>query len=80
MAKLVCGMNKPNKQTVLPIRQIADLFKSLPVSKVKGLGGKFGEIVCETLKLKYVGDLVAFSERDLQNKFDEKNGYANLEY
>lgn len=26
MAKLVCGMNKPNKQTILPLRHLKDLF------------------------------------------------------
>lgn len=27
LAKLVCGMNKPNKQTILPLKQIPQLFK-----------------------------------------------------
>lgn len=27
LAKLVCGMNKPNKQTILPLKQIPLLFK-----------------------------------------------------
>lgn len=26
LAKLVCGMNKPNKQTILPLKHIDDLF------------------------------------------------------
>lgn len=27
LAKLVCGMNKPNKQTLLPIKQIPELYR-----------------------------------------------------
>lgn len=27
LAKLVCGINKPNKQTILPLRHIAELYK-----------------------------------------------------
>lgn len=27
MAKLVCGMNKPNKQTILPLKYIEDMFR-----------------------------------------------------
>lgn len=27
LAKLVCGMNKPNKQTILPLRHIAEMYK-----------------------------------------------------
>lgn len=27
LAKLVCGINKPNKQTVLPLKHIPELFK-----------------------------------------------------
>lgn len=26
LAKLVCGMNKPNKQTILPLKHIGDLY------------------------------------------------------
>ncbi|KPJ00150.1 DNA polymerase eta [Papilio xuthus] len=75
MAKLVCGMNKPNKQTVLPKHCIDVLFESLPVKKVKNLGGKFGYSVCGTLKINKMGELQKFSKTELQNKFDEKNGF-----
>lgn len=27
LAKLVCGMNKPNKQTVLPVKNVSLLFR-----------------------------------------------------
>ncbi|EDX11461.1 DNApol-eta [Drosophila simulans] len=74
LAKLAAGMNKPNKQTILPLAETASLFDSLPVGKIKGLGGKFGEVVCDTLGIKFMGQVVKFSEVELQRKFDEKNG------
>nr|XP_036671105.1 DNA polymerase eta [Drosophila suzukii] len=74
LAKLAAGMNKPNKQTILPLAETAGLFDSLPVGKIKGLGGKFGEVVCETLGIKFLGQVVKFTEAELQRKFDEKNG------
>ncbi|XP_046965071.1 DNA polymerase eta isoform X3 [Vanessa cardui] len=74
LAKLVCGMNKPNKQTVLPKHSVNILYKTLSVKKVKHLGGKFGDHVCEILKIQTMGQLQPFTERDLQAKFDEKNG------
>ncbi|XP_047527690.1 DNA polymerase eta isoform X1 [Vanessa atalanta] len=74
LAKLVCGMNKPNKQTVLPKHSVNILYKTLSVKKVKHLGGKFGDYVCEILKIQTMGQLQLFTERELQAKFDEKNG------
>ncbi|KAJ6639097.1 DNA polymerase eta, partial [Pseudolycoriella hygida] len=74
LAKLVCGMNKPNKQTVLPIKNVSQLFSNLPIQKIKGLGGKFGEDVCEKLKIKLMSELSRFSQTDLQKHFDDKSG------
>ncbi|XP_077293163.1 DNA polymerase eta [Arctopsyche grandis] len=74
MAKLVCGMNKPNKQTVLPKNCVANLFESLSINKIRHLGGKFGDLVCKTLNISIMKELENFSEKDLQKKFDEKNG------
>lgn len=48
--------------------------RTLPVGKIKGLGGKFGEDICDVLKIKHLGDLKAFSEQELQKRFSEKNG------
>ncbi|KAG6448685.1 DNA polymerase eta [Manduca sexta] len=74
LAKLVCGMNKPNKQTILPKHSINILYNTLSLKKVKHLGGKFGDIVCDTLKIKTMAELQRFTERELQAKFEEKNG------
>ncbi|PZC81592.1 hypothetical protein B5X24_HaOG212516 [Helicoverpa armigera] len=74
LAKLVCGMNKPNKQTVLPKHSVNILYSTLPLKKVKHLGGKFGYTVCEMLRIQKMGELQKFTEKDLQSRFDEKNG------
>lgn len=72
LAKLACGFHKPNQQTILPSEAVSDLFKTLPLMKIKRLGGKFGASVAENLQVKNVGDLLQFSEKELSKKFDEK--------
>lgn len=73
LAKLTCGFNKPNKQTIMPLKGIPKLFSTLPVSKIKGFGGKLGVEICEKLKIKFMGDLFNIPEIELQKHLDEKN-------
>ncbi|XP_053657779.1 DNA polymerase eta [Anopheles marshallii] len=74
LAKLTAGFHKPNKQTILPIDSISKLYETLPLKKVKGLGGKLGDQVCEVLKIKFMSELVQFPESELQHHFDERMG------
>lgn len=74
LAKLVCGLHKPNKQTVLPHNSIPEFYKDLPIKKIKSLGGKFGVAITDQLQVSFMGDLTQFSEKELIRKFDEKNG------
>nr|XP_032818790.1 DNA polymerase eta isoform X2 [Petromyzon marinus] len=74
LAKLACGMNKPNKQTVLSLSSIPKLFATLPISKIRHLGGKLGSSVVETLGVETMGQLVEFTEGALQAHFGEKTG------
>lgn len=80
MAKLVCGLHKPNRQTILPPSGVSKLFCNLPVQKVRSLGGKFGNDVMERLGCKVMADLSKYSERDLQSYFDEKTGSVEMCY
>lgn len=73
LAKLVCGMNKPNKQTLLAESQLTLLYSTLSVRKIRGLGGKFGDEVCERLKLTLMHELANWQLSDLQRHFEEKN-------
>ncbi|CAO1395878.1 unnamed protein product [Diamesa serratosioi] len=74
LAKFTAGLNKPNKQTILPIDSISGLFMDLPISKVKSLGGKLGEEICTSLSIKTMNDLLAFSEIELKQRFEERVG------
>lgn len=74
LAKLACGMHKPNRQTILSSASVPDLFTKLPVKKVRNLGGKFGDIVIESLKCNVMSDLAQYSKEYLQKRFDEKTG------
>lgn len=74
LAKLACGLNKPNKQTILPLNQISKLFDKLPLRKLRGLGGKFGEDVSSRCNITFIGELTKFSELELQQLYDAKYG------
>ncbi|XP_063981764.1 DNA polymerase eta [Diachasmimorpha longicaudata] len=74
LAKLACGLHKPNKQTILPTAAVAGLYSSLPVKKVRNLGGKFGNIVMESLGCNVMADLLKYSLQELQRRFDDKTG------
>lgn len=65
MAKLVCGINKPNKQTVLPQSSVPSLWSTTKVGKVRGLGGKLGDYLISQLGCDLMSDLGKFSEREL---------------
>ncbi|XP_053919584.1 DNA polymerase eta isoform X2 [Cuculus canorus] len=74
LAKLACGLNKPNRQTLLSSRFVPQLFSQLPVGNVRNLGGKLGTAITDNLGIEYVGQLTQFSETELQTHFGDKTG------
>uniref|UniRef100_A0A3Q1HC56 DNA polymerase eta n=1 Tax=Anabas testudineus TaxID=64144 RepID=A0A3Q1HC56_ANATE len=74
LSKLACGLNKPNRQTVLPLDSATELFNSLPICKIRNLGGKLGTSISETLGIETMGDLTRFSQAELGQHFGEKTG------
>ncbi|XP_037128395.1 DNA polymerase eta [Syngnathus acus] len=74
LAKLACGLNKPNRQTVLPLDSVTELFSTLPISKIRNLGGKLGVSITEILQVEHMGDLTRFSQAQLGKHFGEKTG------
>ncbi|KAL3875127.1 hypothetical protein ACJMK2_038059 [Sinanodonta woodiana] len=74
LAKLACGLYKPNKQTILPHTAVGQLFQTLPVGKVRNLGGKLGQSLKEQLGVEFMGDLCKFSEKELQQHYGDKTG------
>ena len=45
LAKLCGGLHKPNQQTVLPRSATHALLDPLPVDRLRGFGGKLGELL-----------------------------------
>ncbi|XP_067835457.1 DNA polymerase eta [Heptranchias perlo] len=74
LAKLCCGLNKPDRQTLLPLGSVPRLFDTLPIGKIRNLGGKLGETIAELLNIKYMGQLREFPESQLHAQFGEKTG------
>ncbi|XP_053457512.1 DNA polymerase eta isoform X3 [Nycticebus coucang] len=74
LAKLACGLNKPNRQTLVSHASVPQLFSQMPIRKIRSLGGKLGASVIEILGVEYMGELTQFTEFQLQSHFGEKNG------
>ncbi|XP_070590306.1 DNA polymerase eta isoform X2 [Erythrolamprus reginae] len=74
LAKLACGLNKPNRQTLVSQGAVPQLFSKMPIGNIRNLGGKLGASITECLGVQYMGDLIQFSESQLQTNFGEKTG------
>ncbi|OIW18089.1 hypothetical protein TanjilG_01178 [Lupinus angustifolius] len=74
LAKLASAMNKPAQQTVVPHSSVAGLLESLPIKKMKQLGGKLGSSLQSDLGVNTVGDLLQFSEEKLQQRYGINTG------
>ena len=75
LAKLVCGINKSNKQTILPHENVPQLFTSVPIGKLRGLGGKLGNEVSTQLECEYVGDLAKLTLNEIRKSYDDKTSH-----
>ncbi|XP_074435900.1 DNA polymerase eta isoform X1 [Larus michahellis] len=74
LAKLACGLNKPNRQTLVSSRFVPQLFSQLPVGNIRNLGGKLGTAITDILGIEYIGQLTQYSETELQTHFGDKTG------
>ncbi|NXY82603.1 POLH polymerase, partial [Alcedo cyanopectus] len=74
LAKLACGLNKPNRQTLVSSRFVPQLFSQLPVGNIRNLGGKLGTAITDVLGVEYIGELTRFNESELQTHFGDKTG------
>eukprot|EP00742_Colponemidia_sp_Colp-10_P008275 GILJ01008948.1.p1 GENE.GILJ01008948.1~~GILJ01008948.1.p1 ORF type:complete len:626 (+),score=80.08 GILJ01008948.1:116-1993(+) len=72
LAKLGSGMNKPNKQTVVPVKAIPDLMMNLPISKIRLLGGKLGAEL-KSMGLETAAQAQAVDMRSLESRFGAKS-------
>ncbi|RVX02628.1 DNA polymerase eta [Vitis vinifera] len=74
LAKLASAMNKPAQQTIVPLSCVRGLLGSLPIKKMKQLGGKLGSSLQSDLGVNTVGDLLQFSEEKLQECYGINTG------
>ena len=69
LAKLGCGLHKPNQQTLVPLEATAALLAPLDLSRLRGLGAKLGERVKGELGCDTVGELAAVPVSRLIDRF-----------
>eukprot|EP00798_Chlamydomonas_sp_ICE-L_P024074 gene24074-9650_t len=77
LAKLGSGLNKPNQQTVVPACAVAGLLQDLPISKLRSLGGKFGEQICSNLGITTVGELASLPVHKLDGVAGENASWLS---
>ncbi|KAI8920642.1 hypothetical protein BC831DRAFT_477987 [Entophlyctis helioformis] len=74
LAKLVSAVNKPNKQTVVRHESVGDFMKTVPMTKIRGLGGKLGADVTDKFQVTLASDLWEFSESAMVQRLGNEQG------
>ncbi|KAI9916874.1 hypothetical protein PsorP6_017823 [Peronosclerospora sorghi] len=81
LAKLASPLNKPNGQVVVAPRFVASLMKSLPMRKIRGLGGKLGkqlEGIYHSLDSMADGEVIQ-EEKHAETKLKKLTAHAFLQ-
>jgi hypothetical protein len=63
-------MNKPDKQTIVPLAFVPSIMTTLPLSKLKGFGGKLGQQLKTEFGVTLAGELSQIEETALNARFD----------
>mmetsp|Transcript_12636 Transcript_12636/g.20925 ORF Transcript_12636/g.20925 Transcript_12636/m.20925 type:complete len:628 (-) Transcript_12636:60-1943(-) len=71
LAKLGCGLHKPDQQTILLPHAVPLLLQSLPIDRLPGLGGDLGANVMSEIGVATAGDLLQRRE-DVLRAFPER--------
>ncbi|KAI6133544.1 hypothetical protein EV401DRAFT_98404 [Pisolithus croceorrhizus] len=71
LAKLCASYKKPNSQSILRNDAIPSYLQPMPFQKIRFLGGKLGDALAKEYDVSTVGDLLAVSLDEMQNKFGE---------
>ncbi|KAL2623530.1 hypothetical protein R1flu_003735 [Riccia fluitans] len=74
LAKIASAKNKPDKQTLIPPRAVAGLMQSMPLKKVKLLGGKLGEEMTKKWGISTAGEAQSLPLAALVGCFGERLG------
>lgn len=72
LAKLGCGLHKPNQQTLLLPHAAPVLLKDLPLDRLPGLGGDFGQAVKHRFEVETAGQLLQVSRLDVMKHFPQR--------
>jgi DNA polymerase eta len=73
LAKTACSFNRPNGITIIATQSgIARVFKDYKIENIDGLGGRFGSIVKNTLKISTIQELRRFQKNELINIFGKR--------
>lgn len=74
LAKLAAGLNKPNRQTVVPGIVVEDVLAPLPIRSIRGLGGKLGDKVLAAFGSDEVKDLFPIPIQAISKELGEQCG------
>lgn len=72
LAKLGCGLHKPNQQTLLLPHAAPVLLKDLPLDRLPGLGGDFGQSVKTRFEVETAGQLLQVSRMEVLKHFPQR--------
>lgn len=64
----------------MPPSSVPNLFESIPINKVRFLGGKLGNRVKQEFNCEFMSDLAKIPLNNLRKKFDEKTWYYSINY
>jgi DNA polymerase eta len=70
LAKFASSTNKPNKLTAIPWSETNSILARIPLSRVRGLGGKFGAELQRNFKAETLADLSQLSMAALQAAYE----------
>ncbi|CAH0492046.1 unnamed protein product [Peronospora farinosa] len=79
LAKLASPLNKPNGQVVVAPRFVSNLMKSLPMRKVRGLGGKLGKQLESIYQSLDPAGVRALDEREAEDTSKKLTAHAFLQ-
>ncbi|CZR62840.1 probable DNA polymerase kappa [Phialocephala subalpina] len=74
LAKLGSAHKKPNAQTIIRNRAVQQFLSDFKFTKIRGLGGKFGEQITSAFSTDTVKDLLPVSLEQLKQKLGDDSG------
>lgn len=73
LAKLGSGLRKPDAATLLPAAEVSALLETVPLARLRSLGGKFGAALRERLGVETAGELARVPRGRLEAAVGERD-------